>query len=57
MTTKRGPRKPPREMTNDEAAERLFGKRAIRKVKQELDDPKKPGKGLKEKKKSDTSQG
>jgi hypothetical protein len=34
--TKRGPKKPAREMTNEEAAERLFGKRIIKKVRKEL---------------------
>ncbi len=50
----RGPKKPPREMTDDEAAERLFGKRVIRKVRKELDDPKEPEKPAREKKNSTT---
>ena len=35
---KRGPQKPAREMTDREAAERLFGKRVIRKVDRELEE-------------------
>ena len=45
--TRRGPKKPAREMTTEEAAERLFGKRVIRKVQQELEEPKLPEKPAK----------
>ena len=33
----RGKRKPAREMTTEEMAERLFGKRVVRKVEKELE--------------------
>lgn len=35
---RRGPKKPAREMTTEEAAERLFGKRVMRRVQQELEE-------------------
>jgi hypothetical protein len=35
---KRGPKKPAREMTTQEAAERLFGERVIREVERELEE-------------------
>jgi len=46
---RKGPKKPAREMTTQEAAERLFGKRVITRVQQELEKlehPVKPDKSV-----------
>ena len=52
--SKKGPKKPAREMTTQEAAERLLGKRVIRKVHKELEDPEPAEKPKKSRKKSAT---
>jgi hypothetical protein len=52
--TKRGPKKPAREMTTEEAAERLFGKRVKRLVDRELDFTQVPEKKEKSEKKPST---
>lgn len=52
----RGPKKPAVELTNEEAAERLFGKRVVRKVDRELAEAEKPVKVPKLLEKSSTGE-
>ncbi len=49
---RRGPKKPAGEMTTDEAAERIFGRRVMRRVGKELEEPQVPKKPKKSGKRS-----
>jgi hypothetical protein len=50
LMAKKKPKKPARDLTNEEAAEWVFGKRVVRRVRKELEDEQtteKPRKSLK----------